>query len=63
MTLNGVLKMKGDKMCTKCEYCEMNETIYFYDNETKQYYGFDESSISYCNEYDMFILNGILLQE
>ena len=47
-------------MCDKCEYCEKNETVFFYDDETNKYYGFDESSISYCNKYDMFVLNGIL---
>lgn len=47
-------------MCNKCEYCEMNELVYFYDNKTKKYYAFDESSISYCNEYDMFVLDGML---
>lgn len=49
---------KGEYMCDKCEYCEMNELLYFYDNQTKKYYAFDESSISYCNEFDMFVVNG-----
>ena len=48
-------------MCTKCEYCEMNELVYFYDDKNKKYYAFDESNISYCNEFDMFVLNGRIL--